>query len=751
MRITIELLDIDAHLDTVHAWVTHRRSAYWMMLEATREDVAAEYARIAAHPHHDAWLGRVDGQPAFLCETYDPARSELAGITDLPDLVSGDLGMHVLVPSPPGEPVPGFTTAVFRAVMRHCFADEGVRRVVVEPDAGNLAIRRKNTEAGFVELRTISIGAKTAMLSVCTREAFAASHLRPENLRTANRHLVAKAIAEFSHERLLTPVAAGGTGWKVRGPSSTYAFTARRFALDHWVVDPASIVRRVGASDAEVDAQVFIAEFAPALGIPEQLLPTYLEELAATLASTCWKLEHQTLTAAYLVGAGHQAVEGAMSEGHPAFVANNGRIGFDVDDHARWAPETGNDLRLLWVAVRRDQSHLALGRGVAEEGLYAAELGEAVLARFSSALHGRGLDPAEFRYLPTHPWQWRHKLAVTFAADVARRHVVLLGAGDDQYRPQQSIRTYFNTSRPERHYVKTALSIQNMGFMRGLSPAYMAATPAINDWVADLVEGDVELKQRGFGVLRELASIGWTGDIFHTLPGTSPYRKMVAALWRESPVPRLAADERCATMAALLHRDPAGRSYAAELVRASGLPARDWVRAYLDAYLRPLVHCLLAYDLAFMPHGENLVMVLRDHVPVRMLMKDIGEEVAVMGDLPLPPEVERIRGSFPDDVKALAIHTDVFDGFLRYLAAILDVDGMLPETEFWAQARACIEGHAADHPRLAEAAARYDLLRKEFRHSCLNRLQLRNTLQMVDLTDQAESLIFAGTLRNPVA
>ena len=180
------------------------------------------------------------------------------------------------------------------------------------------------------------------------------------------------------------------------------------------------------------------------------------------------------------------------------------------------------------------------------------------------------------------------------------------------------------------------------------------------------------------------------------------------------------------------------------------------MRAYLRAYLRPLVHCLHAYDLAFMPHGENLLLRLRDHVPVGAFMKDIGEEVAVMAPpdglrLPLPSEVERIRGDFPDDVKALAIHTDVFDGVLRFVAAILDEDGMLPAEEFWAIARSTIEEHAADHPELAEAAASYDLLRPEFRHSCLNRLQLRNTLQMVDLADQAESLIFAGTLANPVA
>ena len=43
------------------------------------------------------------------------------------------------------------------------------------------------------------------------------------------------------------------------------------------------------------------------------------------------------------------------------------------------------------------------------------------------------------------------------------------------------------------------------------------------------------------------------------------------------------------------------------------------------------------------------------------------------------------------------------------------------------------------------------LFAPRFKHSCLNRLQLRNTRQMVDLTDQAGSLQFAGTLANPLA
>ncbi len=96
-------------------------------------------------------------------------------------------------------------------------------------------------------------------------------------------------------------------------------------------------------------------------------------------------------------------------------------------------------------------------------------------------------------------------------------------------------------------------------------------------------------------------------------------------------MPRLGDGERLVTMAALLHRDAGGRSLAAALIEASPAATRPtWLRSYLRAYLRPVVHCLLAHDLAFMPHGENLVLVLRDQVPVRAIMKDIGEEVAVM-------------------------------------------------------------------------------------------------------------------------
>ncbi|WP_433826665.1 GNAT family N-acetyltransferase [Actinoplanes sp. CA-015351] len=731
-------LDLDRDLDLLHAWVTHPRSHYWGLQGATPARVREEYQKIADNPHHHAWLGYGDdGVPLFLAETYEPAHSELASFYDVRP---GDIGMHVLVAPPTGRRA-GLTSAVFRAVMDFCFADSKIDRVVVEPDVRNEAIARKNAEAGFVEERHIELHDKTARLSFCTRAAYEMSvpHLNPAAFEIANRQLIAKAIAEFSHERLIAPVSLGDDRYEF----GQIVFTARRLPMEHWIVDPGSL-------QGPLDALDFISGLRETLGIPEQLLGTYLEEISATLAGTAWKLTHRRETADELAHAanskdGFQTIESAMTEGHPGFVANNGRIGFGLKDHAAFAPEAGKPVRLRWVAVLKTESIFVYDGD--ERAHYLAEFGD-TLDHYERQLRSRGLNPDDYRYLPVHPWQWEHKLAVTFAAEVARRAIVPLDESADRYRAQQSIRTFFNIDRPDRHYVKTAIAVQNMGFMRGLSPKYMQATPPINQWVADVVNGDEELRASGFGVLRELAAIGYVGDAYHRTGTPSAYTKMLAALWRESPIPMLAEGERLATMASLVHRDRDGNALATALIRESGVSAAEWVATYFRAYLRPIVHCLLQYDLAFMPHGENLILVLRNHVPTRVFMKDIGEEVAVMNDRPLPGEVERIRMITSVELKELALFTDVFDGYLRHLAGILDVDGVLPWADFWSLAGDCVREHAKDHPAIA---TRLDLLRPTFAHSCLNRLQLRNTLQMVDIADQESSLIYAGELENPIA
>lgn len=809
--VTLEPLALDHDtVRTLHAWLDHPGSAYWGMRGTTPAQVEEFLTDWSASPHRSVHTVRIDGLRVGLAVFYDPDVVELDGRYPHEP---GDLGMHLLV-APTRTPVPGTSAAVMGAICSTAFEvplfGAPARRMVVEPDIRNTAVHRLNARAGFREDGPVDLPDKTALLSICRAEAFRESeigrtsmpvssssppvtppphaHLTGHAMRRAHRHLCAKALAEFSHERLLAPTRSthtdvGPDTYEVRAGGERWTFRARVLPLEHWAIDEASLRREVDGVPAEPDAQELILTLAPYLGIPGSLVGTYLEEIAATLGSAAFCLHHRDRPAQQLAEAGLQEVEGAMTEGHPGFVANNGRVGLGLSDRHRYTPEAPSNVRLVWLAVRRGLSHLATVTGLDEREHYAREFGTDALVRCDDRLRSLGLDPADYRILPVHPWQWQHSIAVAFAPDLARRDLVHLGESDSEYRPQQSVRTFFDVTHPERGYVKTALAVQNMGFTRGLSPKYMRDTPAVNDWVAGVVASDPVLRALDFQILREVAAVGYTGDAYHRaaaagISDEGPHTKMIAALWRESPVSRLAPGERAVTLASMLHVDLHGRSLAVEHLERSGLDARTWLRALLDAYVLPVARCLLVHGLVFMPHGENVIVVMGpDHTVRRALFKDIGEEVAVVRDRPLPSGLERIRHVVDAETAALSVHTDVMDGVLRHLASILDVAGVLEADQFWDETRQCLETLAPGGGRGGEGrggeghngedhdGGDYDgrvhdgevhrptweaLFAPRFKHSCLNRLQLRNTRQMVDLTDQAGSLQFAGTLANPL-
>ncbi len=581
------------------------------------------------------------------------------------------------------------------------------------------------------------------------------AHLSPERWEQANRLLVRKALAEFAHERLITPEATADGAFEVRSDDglTRYRFTAVRRALDHWQVDADSISRHRDGVDLPLAALDFFIELKKSLGLSDAILPVYLEEISSTLSGTCYKLTKPQLPVAELAQSGFQAIETGMTEGHPCFVANNGRLGFGIHEYLQYAPETASPIRLVWLAAHRSRAAFTAGVGLEYESFIRDELGEETVERFHGVLREQNLDPADYLLIPVHPWQWWNKLTVTFAAEVARGHLVCLGEGDDEYLAQQSIRTFFNTSSPEKHYVKTALSVLNMGFMRGLSAAYMEATPAINDWLAQIIENDPVLKETGLTIIRERAAVGYRHLEYEAATDRySPYRKMLAALWRESPVAFLREGESLATMASLVHVDQEGASFAGALVEQSGLEPTEWLRRYLTAYFTPLLHSFYAYDLVFMPHGENVILVLKDGVVERAIFKDIAEEIAVMDpDAVLPPTVERLRVDVPEDTKLLSIFTDVFDCYFRFLAANLATEGILTEDDFWRTVAEVTRTYQESLPELADKFQQYDMFAPEFALSCLNRLQLRNNQQMVDLSDPAGALQLIGTLKNPIA
>lgn len=172
MRFDFRCLDARADAPLLHSWVTRPYASFWGMQTADLEDVVEEYAKIQASGHHHALLGLDGGVPAFLMEEYLPAASPLAGLYAVQP---GDIGMHLLVAPPPGDPQPGYTTAVMDAVLGRLFAKPGVERVVVEPDARNTKIHALNERLGFQPEGLVTLPDKEALLSFCSRADYLAA------------------------------------------------------------------------------------------------------------------------------------------------------------------------------------------------------------------------------------------------------------------------------------------------------------------------------------------------------------------------------------------------------------------------------------------------------------------------------------------------------------------------------------------------------------------------------------------------
>src|SRR5690606_8878987 len=145
-----------------------------------------------------------------------------------------------------------------------------------------------------------------------------------------------------------------------------------------WQVDADSITRHRDGAELELAALDFFVELQKSLGLSDEILPVYLEEISSTLSGTCYKLTKPQVTSAELVDAGFQAIETGMTEGHPCFVANNGRLGFGVHEYRQYAPEAAAPVKLVWLAAHRSRAAVTAGVGIDFQWYLRHELGAGV-------------------------------------------------------------------------------------------------------------------------------------------------------------------------------------------------------------------------------------------------------------------------------------------------------------------------------------------------------------------------------------
>lgn len=581
--------------------------------------------------------------------------------------------------------------------------------------------------------------------------------LGPATWSRANRELLAKIVTELVFEDVLVPEALGDGSFRLAVDGRTaVTYTARLRHLGHWRVDPGSLRWHVdGAEQPLPDATDVVATALPALGVDPSTTAGAICELANTVLADAWQLARGR-PAHELAGLDPARLEGEM-RGHPWIVANKGRLGFDADDLAAYTPEAGAPLRLLWVAATPDRASAEQIPGLDHHTVVREQVGDDVWGQLRGRAAAAGLDPDTAVYLPVHPWQWRQRIVPLHAADLARGTLVPLGEASARYLPQQSIRTLVDIDHPERRYLKLPLSILNTSVYRGLPRARVLAAPALTHWLTGLVGADPFLQETGLVLLGEVASVSVAHPAFAAVPEV-PYQhtEMLGAIWRESVSGSLGPGERAITLAALLHRDPAGVPLLAPIVSSSGLDVADWVDRFHAATLPPLVHMLYRYGVTFSPHAQNCLLALEANVPTRLVVKDFVDDAMISADpLPelaaLPAAVRQVMG---DGLEAPVLVQWIQGGLLvcvhRYLSELLEDAFGLPEAAFWDSARRVLrdyqERFAAD---LTDRYELFDLDAPAFVKLCLNRVRLFER----GYRDDAERPVAAarGWIDNPLA
>ena len=535
--------------------------------------------------------------------------------------------------------------------------------------------------------------------------------MTPDHLIEVQRRVMRQLIESLIYE--------GAIGAAVAG----YRWTAgRRFSFDRVRLGPEPVVRAVAGEPATeaTSPRRFLDELGPALLADPPRRNAFVTELERTIANDAQARRHWAAARRPAAGAPFDDLESLVVDGHPYHPSYKSRLGFDAADNAEFGPEFARPIRPVWVALRPDLVEC-------------------------SAVRGGRPDRVDGRVvLPVHPWQWRTHAATAWAALRAEGGLVVLGRGDDDYRAQQSIRSLANVTRPERPTLKLALSIVNTSTARTLAPHAVANAPLITGWLQGIAARDPYLGRELRPVL-----LGEVLGVAH-----SPE---LAAIWRESLHPSLAAGESAAPFTALCHVDATGEPFIARWVKEQG--AGPWARRLLAVTVPPVLHFLVAHGIALEAHAQNLILIHDDGRPRRLALRDFHDgirfSVAGLADpaarpalRPTPPEHLRVnRNSYLEAAGDDEVHDFVSDCLffvnLAELAMFLEDWFGLAEERFWALARRVIEDHRRRFPELAERAARFDVLAptvsveqlttRRLRPDTEPRLQaVRNPLSLVD-------------------
>ncbi len=587
------------------------------------------------------------------------------------------------------------------------------------------------------------------------------------NIRTGqwtdiNNELNAKIISELHYEEVIFPDQINANNWIWEVDGVTWIFKAKQHIWHNIIVEPDTMTRN---GVANIASATLIKDIAKSIKLDDIILGNLIEEIQQTLYADLIAYQHRdSYSLAQLTALSGIALQ-AILKGHPKAIANKGRLGWGVNELARYAPEAAQSFQLHYLAIDKSLTQIGIelplpfdkenrSEPVNTQALLLAQLmSTADKDRLLNTLNQHCMKSDEYWVIPIHPWQFSQFIVPQFTALFANKSIIDLGVTGDFYQAQQSIRTLSNLTSPTKNDIKLPITILNTSCYRGIPGKYITSGAELSKTINQLCQQDEFLTQCNLQVLQEWAGIHVPQTTQMNIPGT-PYRynEMLGVIFRQSPISLLKAGQEDRLAASLMQTDNEGNSFIAAYIQESKLDVQTWLTRLFDCTVIPLYHLMCQYGIALVSHGQNLTILFEDNIPTGLAIKDFHGDLRLV-DLEFeelnifPAHIKQALTRLPANYLLHDLYTGHFVTVLRFVSPYLQAEMGYSETAFYQLLNARIRHYQAQYPNLKARFKLFDLLAPTMERICINRVRFK-----VGYQDTSERLLpeLGTVIKNPL-
>lgn len=511
------------------------------------------------------------------------------------------------------------------------------------------------------------------------------------------------------------------SGKNAKGESVNYSCKAdEKWSFDRIKIEKNSIKR---AGESCTDIYLFLEEVIQN-NLNGRYTSQFINELLETLVKDNQSKQFQ-LDQIPEQDKHYEALESHMVDGHPYHPSYKSRLGFSLEDNFAYGPEFNQEVSIFWVAVNKELIDINVSQEMSFDEILKNHVTDEDKHKFLEMLEEKGSEDKSYVFLPVHPWQLENKIQSLFIQQLIDKDIVILGTSNSTYRAQQSIRSLSNRDNTDAPYIKFPLSITNTSTSRILANHTTQNAPLISDWLNKIIQNDSLLRKAKFNILRETMGVSFRYDELHPIQYGLTYGTL-GAIFRENVSTYLGENEEAWPLNALSHIQKNGESFIKSAIDQYGVEA--WSEALIKVVTLPIIHLLYAHGIALESHAQNIILVVENNFPKRIIIKDLHDGVRYTPDQllkpdwapKLNPEPESHRKfnrySFVQTEDAAEVRDYTYDAFfficMTEICFTLEKFG-LSEKDFWRKCVEAIVTYQNDYPEYKERFDMFNLFSKD--------------------------------------